>query len=69
MQNVRVTGLGRFPPRFQRKVWKAKYCVSGSLQEAPKRIVYEVGRMKVKMQWRPQGVRDVKNMPAYCCRQ
>jgi hypothetical protein len=54
MQNVRLTGSGRFPPRFQRKAWEAR-------QEALERVVHEVVRVKPRLQQRLWDVGNVRN--------
>lgn len=54
MQNPIVTGSGRLPLGFQRKVWEAR-------QEAPEKDMGEAVGMKPKVHWRPEEVRDAEN--------
>lgn len=56
MQKARAIGSQRIQPRFQRKAWEARQCVAmlGFLQAAPEGAIGEAGRVKPKMQLRPQ---------------
>jgi hypothetical protein len=59
-----VVGLLKFPSGFQRKLWKARQCVAEFeyVGGAPKRVMHEAVKVKSKTQWRPQEVRDARNM-------
>jgi hypothetical protein len=50
MQNVRVLGSWKFPPRCQKKTWKVRQCMTESeyLQEAPERAMHEAVKIKPK---------------------
>lgn len=54
MQDARVWGSESFPLRFQKKC--------DLQQEAPEWAVYETLRLKTKLQWRPHGGRDTRNI-------
>jgi hypothetical protein len=50
--------------RLQRKSWEARQCVVGlgSFQGIPEKVVYGAVRVKPKLQWRLEEVRDARNM-------
>jgi hypothetical protein len=50
MQNARVMGPWRLPPKCQRKAWEKRKCEPGSisLQAGPKRAIHEAMRVKSK---------------------
>jgi hypothetical protein len=56
IQDSKVIGSWRLPPRFQKKVRKDRKCVAGlgSLQANPKIVKHDAMRMKPKIQWRFQ---------------
>jgi hypothetical protein len=64
MQNARVVRSQRLPLRFQRKAWEARQCVAGSasLQAACERAMLVAIKVKTKWQWRPQEVKDSRNV-------
>jgi hypothetical protein len=66
MQMLRVIGSGRLPLRFQWKAWEDRQCVVEykSSQVAPGTAMFEVMRVKPKLQWRPQKVKDAKSWNA-----
>jgi hypothetical protein len=63
MQNTRVVRSWRLPPRFQKEgLWDWTMCDRVRVPAAvPGRVTHEAVRVKPKMQWRPQEVRDAKN--------
>lgn len=64
INNARMIWLYRLPLRFHRKGWKAQQDMAGlkSLQASPERVMCESLRVKLKLQWRIQKVRDSRNM-------
>jgi hypothetical protein len=50
--------------QIKRKTWEVKQCLKGleSLQTIPNRVVYEAVRVKPKLQWIIQDVRNVRSM-------
>jgi hypothetical protein len=48
LQNTRVLGLWRLPPRFQRKAQEARPCMAESRSL---RVMHEDVRVKLKLQW------------------
>jgi hypothetical protein len=64
MQNSRAVGSQRLLPRFQRKDWDARQRVVRSefLQVTPERAGHEAMRVKPKLHWGPQEVRNARNV-------
>jgi hypothetical protein len=63
-QSARAKGSWRLSLIFQGTVWEARQCVAepGSLKAAPERAMCQTVRVKLKSQWRPQEVRDVRDV-------
>jgi hypothetical protein len=62
MQSLRVMGSWRHLPKFQRKAWEFRQCLTGleSLQAAHGRAMHKVLKVKPKLQWKPKEIKDAR---------